>query len=112
GTAEIDDLRTSFEKITGEDLNWFFDQWFYRPGHPALKIQQEYVSATGKVLLKVRQTQDTLATTVYRLPLKVDVWVGGKRSRYDVIIDKASQTLEFPAAKKPDLVLFDSDAQL
>lgn len=112
GTAEIDDLRMAFEKVTGEDLNWFFDQWFHRPGHPNIKIDQEYSQANGKVFLKIKQLQDTLATTVYRLPLKVDVWVEGKKSRYDVIVDKAAQTLEFPAAKKPDLVLFDSDAQM
>ncbi|GGC00904.1 M1 family aminopeptidase [Dyadobacter sediminis] len=113
GTAEIDDLRMSFEKITGQDMNWFFDQWFHKPGHPVLKIQQEYATAGGgKVLLKVKQAQDTLAATVYRLPLKVDVWVSGKKNRYDVTLDKASQTLEFPAAKRPDLVIFDADAQL
>lgn len=112
GTAEIDDLRMAFEKVTGQDLNWFFDQWFHRPGHPLLKIQQEYVANSGKVLLKVKQTQDTLATTVYRLPLKVDVWVSGKKNQYDVVVDKVNQTLEFPAAKKPDLVIFDADAQL
>ena len=112
GTAEIDDLRISFEKVTGEDLNWFFDQWFHRPGHPQLKITQEYSQTTKKVTLKIKQTQDTLAATVYRLPLKVDVWVNGKKNRYDALIDKTAQTLEFPAAKKPDLVLFDSEAQL
>lgn len=112
GTAEIDDLRMSFEKVTGEDLNWFFDEWFHRPGHPQIKITQEYSQANKRVLLKIKQTQDTLATTVYRLPLKVDVWVNGKKNRYDALIDKTTQTLEFPAAKKPDLVLFDAEAQL
>lgn len=112
GTTEIGDLRVSFEKITGQDLNWFFDQWFHRPGHPSLKIQQEYVAASGKVLLKIRQVQDTLASTVYRLPVKVDVWVSGKKNQYEVLVDKVSQTLEFAAAKKPDLVVFDSEAQL
>lgn len=27
-TVELANLRLSFEKITGEDLNWFFNQWF------------------------------------------------------------------------------------
>lgn len=112
GTAEISDLREAFEKVTGEDLNWFFDQWFMRPGHPLLKVKQDYSSATNKVSLKITQTQDTLSTTVYRLPLKVDVWTGGKKTRYPVVIDKANQTLEFPSAKKPDLVVFDAEAQL
>jgi len=111
-TAEIDDLRIAFERVTGEDLNWFFDQWFHRPGHPQLKVDQQFSPATGKIILKVKQTQDTLASTVYRLPLKVDVWVNGKKNRYDITIDKANQTFEFPAAKNPDLVLFDADAQL
>jgi aminopeptidase N len=112
GTAEINDLRISFEKITGEDLNWFFDQWFFRPGHPVLKIKQDYSTATNKVQLKITQAQDTLASTVYRLPLKVDIWTGGKKSRHDVVIDKVNQILEFPSAKKPDLVVFDAESQL
>ncbi|QRR01864.1 M1 family aminopeptidase [Dyadobacter sandarakinus] len=112
GTAEIDDLRMAFEKVSGQDLNWFFDQWFHRPGHPVINIRQEYAAAQGKVLLKIRQAQDTLATTVYRLPVKVDVWVGGKKNQYEVLVDKVSQTLEFPAAKKPDVVIFDAEAQL
>ncbi|MCF0073319.1 HEAT repeat domain-containing protein [Dyadobacter sp. CY261] len=112
GTAEIDDLRVSFEKVTGQDLNWFFDQWFHRPGHPILKVEQQYAAQQGKVRLKIKQTQDTTATTIYRLPVKVDVWVAGKKSQYEVVVDKSNQTLEFPAAKKPDLVVFDSDAQL
>ena len=33
-SVEIHDLRQVFEAITGEDLNWFFDQWFLTPGHP------------------------------------------------------------------------------
>jgi aminopeptidase N len=111
GNTEIGDLRKAFEKVTGEDLNWFFDQWFFRPGHPMLKVDHNYLSS-GKVQIKVKQTQDTLATTVYRLPLKVDIWINGKKNRYAVVVDKATQTLEFPAAKKPDLVLFDAESQL
>ncbi|WP_414618079.1 M1 family aminopeptidase [Dyadobacter sp. 32] len=112
GNAEIGDLRVAFEKTTGEDLNWFFDQWFFRPGHPTLDVDHIFSAATGKLQVKVKQVQDTLATTVYRLPVKIDVWMNGKRSRYDAMIDKATQTFEFPASKKPDLVLFDAESQL
>ena len=34
--AEFHHLRLSFEEICGEDLNWFFDQWFLGSGHPNL----------------------------------------------------------------------------
>lgn len=110
-STEINDLREAFEEVTGEDLNWFFDQWFMKAGHPNLKITQEYVPAAGKVRLKVTQVKDSTAT-VYRLPVKVDVWVKGSRKQYDVTIDRSSQVLEFPAQQRPDLVLFDSESQL
>ncbi|GAB2796663.1 hypothetical protein GCM10027275_47520 [Rhabdobacter roseus] len=111
-TAEINDLRLAFEKVTGQDLNWFFDQWFMRPGHPQLKVEQEFMASAQKVRLKVSQVQDTVATTVYRLPLKVDVWVANEKKTYEVVIDKSRQVLEFPATQRPDLILFDAEAQL
>lgn len=109
-TVEASDLRKAFEEVTGEDLNWFFNQWFLSAGHPQLKVEQHY--ADGKVVLKISQQQDSLYTPIYRLPLKVDVWTGGQKTRYDVIVDQAVQTLTFPAATSPDLVLFDAEQQL
>ncbi len=29
--AEAQNLRLAFEQITGQDLNWFFNQWYYGP---------------------------------------------------------------------------------
>lgn len=111
-TAEINDLRMAFEKVTGEDLNWFFDQWFMRPGHPVIKVEQEYSAANQKVKLIINQLQDTLAYPVYRLPLKVDVWVENKKTQYEVLLNHSKQTLEFPARYRPDLVVFDAETQV
>jgi len=30
--VEVSELRIAFEETTGEDLNWFFDQWFLKAG--------------------------------------------------------------------------------
>jgi aminopeptidase N len=65
--VEISKLRTAFEQTTGEDLQWFFDQWFLQRGHPELKVSHSYFN--GQVLLRVQQTQDTLFQPVYRLPV-------------------------------------------
>ena len=108
--VEVHHLRLVFEEVTGEDLNWFFNQWFLAAGHPQLKIEQSY--ANGKVALKVTQQQDSLYTPNYRLPLKVDVWVAEKKTRYDAEVNQAVQILQFPAATPPDLVIFDAEQQL
>ena len=110
GTAEVNDLREAFEEVTGEDLNWFFNQWFLSSGHPNLKIEKSFDN--NKVTLKVSQLQDSAYTPIYRLPLKVDVWVNGQKTTHDIVINKARQNFEFAVAQRPDLVDFDAERQL
>jgi len=109
-SVEVHDLRLAFEEVTGEDLNWFFNQWFLAAGHPDLLVTHAY--ADGKVRLTVKQRQDSLYTPIYRLPVQVGVWTGGKLTSHAVDITQAEQTVELPVAAKPDLVLFDAETQL
>ncbi len=108
--VEISKLRTAFEETTGEDLMWFFDQWFMQRGHPELKISHSY--GNGQVLLHVQQTQDTLFQPVFRLPVTVTVWQKEKPTDHHITITKADQTFSFLAADKPTMVKFDSEGQL
>ena len=108
--VEVSKLREAFEETTGQDLLWFFDQWFMQRGHPELKISHAY--ANGQVLLHVQQTQDTLFQPVYRLPVTVTVWQKEKPTDHHITITKADQTFSFLAADKPTMVKFDSEAQL
>ena len=108
--VEVAELRMAFEEITGEDLMWFFDQWFMQAGHPELKITDSYQN--GQLSLQVVQQQDSAYAPVYRLPLKVAVWVNNKRTEYPIEITKANQTFTIPVSGQPQLVLFDGEQQL
>ncbi len=109
--AEIHDLRLAFEEVTGEDLQWFFDQWFLSAGHPELKVSHTY--ANGKVQLRV-QTQNSIPgeDKTCRLPLQVEIWAGGNKTVRNIVINKPEQTFELATATRPDLVLFDAETQL
>ena len=109
-SVEVAELRMAFEDVTGQDLMWFFDQWFLKPGHPELKVNHAYQN--GQLSLRVQQLQDTAYMPVYRLPLKIAVWANGKRTDYPIVIDKADQTFNLPIASQPQLVLFDAEQQL
>ncbi|MFT2007346.1 M1 family aminopeptidase [Pontibacter sp. 13R65] len=108
--VEIAELRMAFEDVTGEDMMWFFDQWFMNPSHPELKVQHSY--SNGQLNIQVTQTQDTAYAPVYRLPLKVAVWAQGKRTEYPIEINKAAQTFQFTVPTQPQAVVFDSEQQL
>ena len=108
--VDISRLRVAFEETIGEDLGWFFDQWFMQRGHPELKVTHTY--ANGRVLLRVQQVQDTLLQPVYRLPVTVTIWQKEKPLDQHILITKADQTFSFLAAETPQLVKFDSEGQL
>ncbi|WP_162427728.1 M1 family metallopeptidase [Pontibacter pudoricolor] len=108
--VEVAELRMAFEDVTGEDLMWFFDQWFMKPGHPELKVSHAFQN--GQLTIAVQQLQDTTYSPVYRLPLKVAVWSNGKKTDYPILITKANQIFTIPVATQPQLVLFDGEKQL
>ncbi|MFI5135740.1 MAG: M1 family aminopeptidase, partial [Chitinophagales bacterium] len=112
-SAEVADLRMAFEKVTGEDLNWFFNQWYFAPGHPELNISYKYYPEEKKVYVTVEQIQQTSdGTPIYQLPVNVDVYAGGKVNRYKATFQEKKQTISFPCDAKPDLVNFDADKML
>lgn len=109
-TGEIDQLRLAFESVTGEDLHWFFDQWFMKPGHPDLQVTQEY--AGGKLKLTVNQIQDTTYSTIYRLPLQVEIWSNNQKTIQNILVDKATNTFEWNLASAPQMVYLDPENTL
>ncbi|MEO7265880.1 MAG: M1 family metallopeptidase [Ferruginibacter sp.] len=108
-SAEPAQLRLAFEEVTGKDLHWFWNQWYYGSGHPKLTINYNY-DIPGKAMVIVEQTQTT--SKVFKLPIAVDVYSGTNRQRYNVVLENKIDTLWFPYNTKPDLINVDADKQL
>jgi aminopeptidase N len=109
--VESDELRMSFEDTFGEDLNWFFDQWFYKAGHPELEIDYEYDSLSNEVVVLVSQMQDPeTSAPIYQLPVTISVYdQSGSESTFDTWINKRNQEIRLPYGKTPGLVIFDKN---
>lgn len=106
--VSTEDLRIAFEETTGESMDWFFDQWLYRMGHPIFEVTQAYDN--GKLTLNVKQTQKIDVTNEFPQTAYfqgyVDVEVDNKVSR--VWLDpKETNVFTFDSAAKPKLVNFD-----
>lgn len=112
GTVEVHDLRLAFEEVTGEDLNWFFNQWMLAAGHPELNFKVSYDETGKQVVIRTEQTQDLGKRPLYRLPLDVDIYSRGKVERKRIVIDERVQTFTFNWPVKPDLVNMDAEKML
>jgi aminopeptidase N len=105
--AEAHQLRLAFEEVTGEDLNWFFNQWYFGQGYPVLDITYSYDDAGKKASVTIKQKQQ--GDKVFQLPMAIDVYAGGKKQRHLVTVTDKSQTFTFPATAKPDLINVDAE---
>jgi aminopeptidase N len=103
--GEAGQMRLSFEEVTGKDMNWFWNQWFYGAGHPVVKIDYRYEG--NKAMVIIEQTQKT--DKVFRLPIAIDVYNGASKKRYHVWVENKIDTFSFSYTQKPDLINVDAD---
>jgi aminopeptidase N len=113
--VSTEDLRIAVEETTGQSMDWFFDEWLYKMGHPVFEVTQSYDDAAKKVTLNVKQTQKVDVTNAFPQTEFFQSWV-------DVAIDnkvqrvwlkpQAENVFTFDAATKPKLVNFDYESTL
>lgn len=115
-----DDFERAVEEFTGQDLTWFFDQWFRKPGYPVLKVRWKWDEAKKAEVVTVEQTQGTDggAPEAYRLTLDVELFhergagLGGMAVNRRLDVSKRSETFEIPLASAPSRVRVDREGAL
>jgi aminopeptidase N len=105
--GEASHLRLAFEEVTGKDMNWFWNQWYYGSGHPKVEINYNYNQASSKVSVYIKQTQ--AGEKAFQLPLSIDVYSDKNKKRYQVWMKNKSDSFTFSSNTKPNLVNVDAD---
>lgn len=113
--VSTEDLRIAIEETTGQSMDWFFDEWLYKMGHPVFEVTQSYDNALKKLTLNVKQTQKIDVTNEFPQTEFFQAWV-------DVAVDnkvqrvwlkpQAENVFTFDAAATPKLVNFDYESTL
>lgn len=106
GTAEAHDWRIALEKISGKDLNWFFNQWYYGSGHPKLDFRQTYDKKNKKIALTITQMQEG---PLFEFPYSVALYrKNGQKEHREFWVKKKKENIihldfsEQPALINPD----------
>lgn len=108
-SAEAQELRLAFEEVTGRDLNWFWNQWYYGSGQPDLSMNYDY--SNGKARVIVEQTQES--GKIFKLPTTIDVYsVEANKKSYHVWLQNKADTFYFAAGTKPSFINVDADKVL
>ncbi len=106
--AEVHQLRLVFEKITGKDLNWFFNQWYFGAGHPRIEVSYDYNTIQKKVTINLLQ----LNVNEFKFPLAIDIFENGQKTRHNVFVNGNDASFTFPYTKQPTLIQINADGVL
>ncbi|HEV2138284.1 MAG TPA: M1 family aminopeptidase [Nitrososphaerales archaeon] len=107
-SADTSDLLKSMVNSSGLQLEEFFEQAFFKAGHPEFDVTYLWEEEKRTATLRVRQAQKTDdGTPVFKLPCEIVFYIEGKRLHFLVNLDSAEQTLTFMLPSKPSIVEFD-----
>ncbi|MBK8428114.1 MAG: HEAT repeat domain-containing protein [Lewinellaceae bacterium] len=109
-SVTTEDFQGAVEAATGEKLDWFFDQWLYKMGHPVFEVTKNYDPGQKQLSLTVRQIQKMDPNNEYPqvefFQGKMDIEIDG-RIEHIWLAPKSENVFVFAAPKSPALVNFD-----
>ena len=106
--AEVHELRLVFEKVTGKDLNWFFNQWYFGANHPKINISYDYNMLRKTVTVNVQQNQ----AQNFQFPLSLAIFEGSKIRTETVFIENKDASFTFDFKIQPTFIEINSDGVL
>jgi aminopeptidase N len=121
GNAVTDDLRQAFLAATGENLNWFWNQWIYQAGYPEFAVEAAWDSVSSTVTVKVAQTQvdssvadstglKYVTPDVFRMPVTIRVGTSrGDVSTRTWLTGRQQEIKVAGVGSAPTMVIFDDN---
>ncbi len=114
-----DDFQNAIEDVSGRDLDWFFDEWIYGPGHPhyetgwkpvtpATNSSSSDLASTWQIEFAVSQMQDQTENYFpFRMPLEIGVYHSGIEEIFSFTDSTGYQRFTVETSYKPDSFLLD-----
>jgi aminopeptidase N len=101
GSATSLNLVEHFERVSGEDLDWFFDQWLYRSTNPELAIawsnlidgSQHFVEL---LIDQVQPTDPYAGDAPFLLPLEIRLHTAAGDTLVEVFLERRESSFRIP----------------
>ena len=111
--VESTDFKSAIEESTGQNLQWFFEQWVWGGGHPVFEVSSNYLADRKKVEVTVHQVQPMVeGEGLFQLPVDIRIDANGSVQHQTVWVEHAEDHFIFDAPGRPAMVSFDGRGAL
>ncbi len=111
GTATTQDFINLVNSTSGQNYDWFFNQWIYGKGWVKYASQTSWDSNNNLFTVTVQQQQDTSWPT-YKMPLEIKFFWSGYDSTVIVSDSLRAQSFEFILSSQPDSMQLDPNNKI
>ncbi len=109
-SVETHDFLTAVKDVTGENLDWFFNQWLHSPGHPVFEIASSWNAEENQIRVSVAQVQDTTrGVPVFKTPVNIGITTRNGHRSEKVWLNAPRQTFTFHSNEAPLMIRFDEE---
>ena len=107
------DFMKCVKEVSGRNMDWFFNQFLYSPGHPVFEINKNWNEEKKTLTLKIEQTQDKWENVpIYTIPVNIGIYMAGEKRIEKVWLNKKTESFEFRLDTEPLMVTFDEGNNL
>ena len=106
--VDTHDFMKTVKEVSGKNMDWFFEQFFYSPGHPVFDITKTWDPSTKKLKITIIQKQDSIpGAPIYTIPVNLGFVFQDTKTIKEVWLKNKTENFEFEFASEPLLVRFD-----
>ncbi len=106
--VDTHDFMKTVKEVTGQNMDWFFEQYVLSPGHPVFEISSSWNEGDGVVHLSVAQVQErNHGVPIYRMPVQIGIVTESGKRVETVGLESERDSFAFVSAEEPLLVRFD-----
>jgi aminopeptidase N len=101
------------KEVSGLNMDWFFEQFLYHPGHAVFEVKKNWDETTKILGLEIKQSQDKWENVpIYRIPVNIGFYHIDGKTIEKVWLKEHVEKFEFKLDAEPLMVRFDDGNHL
>ena len=110
--TNTNEFKFEMEKVSGLDLDKFFDQWLYKGGNMVLDGNWNYDNNKKNIIVELNQVQDD--GFLFEMPIEIEIQYEDKKQNkfHKMVLDRKSKKFYINSKMRPLKIIIDPNTTL